>query len=249
MKALTLPEKSIYAGNLILVNGQYPYHAEIAKYFLAPVNASSRTEVLLERRASQRLSKLMNELDGWAQISAVSGWRSTREQQDIYEQSLKENGTVFTERFVAKPDHSEHQTGLAIDLGPKKPDIDFIRPDFPYSGICQTFRERAVQYGFIERYPKDKETITGIAQEPWHFRYVGMPHAEIMTKMGEYHAFLKQYPYGKKCFEYRNGHQNIAISYLQAAAGRDTEFEIGADLSYLVSGNNVDGFVLTEWRI
>jgi D-alanyl-D-alanine dipeptidase/carboxypeptidase len=182
----------------------------------------------------------------------VSGWRSKQKQQEIYDQSLLENGAAFTEQFVARPDHSEHQTGLAIDLGLNKLEIDFIRPDFPYFGICQTFREKAVAYGFIERYPKGKEDVTGIAQEPWHFRYVGAPHAAIITELGltleEYHVFLKQYPYGKKCFPYRIGNQSITVSYLEATTGADTKLEIDSDIPYSVSGNNADGFVLTEWR-
>jgi len=251
MKTLVIPEKSVHAGNLILVNSQYPYHAGNAECPLAPVG-DDNSNVMLERRASVLLSKLMNDIDGWTRISAVSGWRSEREQRNIYDQSLWENGAAFTQQFVAKPDHSEHQTGLAIDLGLTKADIDFIRPDFPYSGICQFFREKAITYGFIERYPKGKEAVTGIAQEPWHFRYVGAPHAAIMAELGltleEYHAFLKQYPYGKKCFESRNGNQNVAISYVAAASGTDTKLEIDADIPYSISGNNADGFVLTEWR-
>lgn len=251
MKTLTIPEKSVHTGNLILVNGQYPYRFEFAKCAFVPVNTDIN-KILLERRTTALLSKLMNDIDGWTQISAVSGWRSKREQQEIYDQSLRENGAAFTAQFVAKPDHSEHQTGFAIDLGLKKPEMDFIRPDFPYAGVCQIFREKAVTYGFIERYPKGKETVTGIAQEPWHFRYVGAPHAAIMTELGlaleEYHAFLKQYPYGKKCLEYRNGNQTIEVSYVEAAAGADTRVEIDTDTPYLVSGNNIDGFVLAEWR-
>lgn len=250
MKTLVIPERAVYAGNLILVNGQYPYRAGIAEDSLVPVNSDS-DKVLLERRASTLLSRLMNDIGGWTRISAVSGWRSRREQQSIYDQSLRENGADFTERFVARPDHSEHQTGLAIDLGLKKPEIDFIRPDFLYSGICQTFREKAMTYGFIERYPRGKETVTGIAQEPWHFRYVGAPHAAIMMEMGltleEYHAFLKGYSHGKRHFDYRNGRQSMKVSYVEAAAGKDTELEIDADIPYLVSGNNADGFILTEW--
>ena len=114
-----------------------------------------------------------------------------------YLQSLLENGEEFTNKFVARPGHSEHQTGLAIDLGLKQPDIDFLRPNFPYEGICQTFRELAADYGFIERYPVGKEAITGIAHEPWHFRYVGVPHAKIMVDhnwtLEEYHLHLSPF--------------------------------------------------------
>ncbi len=249
MKMRVIPKKSVHAGNLVLVNGQYPYCSENVEPSLVPVHSDSM--VLLESRAAVLLSKLMSSIEGWTQICAVSGWRSRGEQQEIYDQSLRDNGTAFTEQFVARPDHSEHQTGLAIDLGIRKPEMDFIRPDFPYTGICQTFRKKAVAYGFIERYPNGKEAVTGIGHEPWHFRYVGAPHAEIMTELGltleEYHAFLTQYPHEEKRFLYRTGNQNIEVSYVKAEAGTDTESEIEAGIPYSVSGNNADGFVLTEW--
>lgn len=76
-------------------------------------------------------------------IVPVSGYRSLNEQMDIYNDSLKDNGEDFTRKYVALPKHSEHQTGLAIDLGLNKEKIDFIRPDFPYDGICGTFRRFA----------------------------------------------------------------------------------------------------------
>ena len=250
MKVLAMPQKSVHAGNLILVNDQYPYCSGNVESSLVPVHSNSK--VLMERRAAVLLSKLMSSIEGWEEISAVSGWRSMGEQQKIYDQSLRDSGVAFTEKFVARPNHSEHQTGLAIDLGLRKQEIDFIRPDFPYSGICQTFREKAVAYGFIERYPKGKEAITGIAHEPWHFRYIGTPHAAIMMELDltleEYHTFLNQYPHGENCFLYRAGNQNIAVSYIKTAAGADTEFEIEDNNPYSVSGNNADGVVLTEWR-
>lgn len=192
MKTISIPQLSIHSGNLILVNQLHPCREEDIKHTLVAACQES-SGVLMEKRAVSRLSRLMEHIDGWAQITAVSGWRSKEEQRFIYSQALKENGTEFTRQFVALPGHSEHQTGLAIDLGLKQPDIDFIRPAFPYSGICQTFRNKAPLFGFIERYPAGKEAITGIAHEPWHFRYVGLPHSIIMTKLGytleEYIAF------------------------------------------------------------
>lgn len=152
-------------------------------------------EILYERTAAGALKNLIHEIGGAGQIVPVSAWRSMAEQQKIWDDSLAENGLEFTQNYVAVPGHSEHQTGLAIDLALNKPEIDFIRPDFPYEGICQTFRQRAAAHGFVERYQEGKQAITGIEHEPWHFRYVGTPHAEIMTQMGmaleEYLAFLK----------------------------------------------------------
>lgn len=246
-----MSQSSVYAGNLILVNQQHSYHEKGTERTLMPVCEESN-EVLMERSAVALLSKLMDDIHGWSQIAAVSGWRSMQEQQDIFKQSLQENGVEFTKKFVATPGHSEHQTGLAIDLGLGRADIDFIRPDFPYSGICQTFREKAASFGFVERYPAGKENVTGIAHEPWHFRYVGIPHAAIMAEQGltleEYIAFLKQFSHGIKSYEYQKDGLNMAVSYLAAVKGANTQFDINTEAPYSVSGDNVNGFIITEWR-
>jgi len=165
--------------SLILVNSQHAYSPD-TQQDLIPVH-ENYPNILLEREAVHALSRIMEQLDGWRFIVPVSGWRSMEEQQTIYDESLRDHGLEFTKKFVAMPGHSEHQTGLAIDLGLLQPEIDFIHPAFPYEGICQKFRELAPAYGFVERYPKGKEHITGIAHEPWHFRYVNTPHSEIMT--------------------------------------------------------------------
>lgn len=249
MKTVTLKNDAIHIGNLILVNANYPYLDNTAKRTLLSINADSKN-VLLNSDAAKSLSCIMNKLNGWGQIAAVSGWRSMQEQTEIYSDSLKDNGRTFTEKFVALPGHSEHQTGLAIDLALKQEHIDFICPDFPYTGICQTFRRNAISNGFVERYPKNKENITGIAHEPWHFRYVGVPHAEIMAKNGfvleEYISFLKNYPHGKTHYFHKTKDKCTAVSYLEADQTADTQLEIDESAPYSVSGNNIDGFIITE---
>ena len=248
---IELHRKNIHTGNLILVNADYPYNEQVNETDLVNVDKSA-CDVLLERRAVTLLSKLMEEINGWGQISAVSGWRSMQEQENIYAQSLKENGSEFTQKYVALPGHSEHQTGLAIDLALTSDNIDFIRPDFPYTGICQTFRELSSQYGFIERYPQKKESITGIAHEPWHFRYIGVPHAEIMKKndlcMEEYIPFIKQFAYGEQIYNFTVAQKNFSVSYLPASEAEVVCIEIAEDVPYTISGNNIDGYIITEWR-
>ena len=248
---IELHRKNIYTGNLILVNADYPYNEQVNETDLVNVDKSA-CDVLLERRAVTLLSKLMEEINGWGQISAVSGWRSMQEQENIYAQSLKENGSEFTQKYVALPGHSEHQTGLAIDLALTSDNIDFIRPDFPYTGICQTFRELSSQYGFIERYPQKKESITGIAHEPWHFRYIGVPHAEIMKKndlcMEEYIPFIKHFAYGEQKYNFTVAQKNFSVSYLPASEAEVVCIEIAEDVPYTISGNNIDGYIITEWR-
>lgn len=251
MKAISLQPNLIHAGNLILVNAKYPYHENIVHQTLSPVSAQT-SEILLDDHVVKLLSDIMNQMNGWNQIVPVSGWRSMKEQIEIYEGSLRENGRAFTEKYVALPNHSEHQTGLAIDLALKQESIDFIRPDFPYTGICQAFRQKSVSYGFIERYPLDKEAITGIAQEPWHFRYVGVPHAEIMAKhdfvLEEYISFLRAYPYEIQPYIHESAGMRIAISYLEANKTSNTILEIDDKTPYSISGNNIDGFIITQWR-
>ena len=247
MKTVVLSKKEVYSGNLIIVNAAHPYHGEASDIRLSPVRAEA-PDILLEEHVLLRLSGLMAEINGWEEIVPVSGWRSFREQQNIFETSLQKDGEEFTRKFVALPGCSEHQTGLAIDLALKKEKVDFICPDFPYEGICQKFRERAAAYGFIERYQEEKKRLTGIAKEPWHFRYVGCPHAQIMKEQGmcleEYGAFLKQFPYGERYYRRRAGGKEVRISYLAAERDFCTGEREDYDLCE-VSGDNEGGFIIT----
>lgn len=234
----------IYSGSLILVNAEHPLR-DGRRPPLAP--AAPGSAVLLETRASAMLTGALERLGAVGEIVPVSGWRSRAEQQQIWDGSMAENGEDFTRKYVAIPGCSEHQTGLAIDLALRSDSIDFIRPDFPYDGVCGRFRAIAADYGFIERYPAGKEKITGIAAEPWHFRYVGRPHARLMRDMGltleEYVELLRGYPYPGR---------------LLSAAGGGYDAFVGFSRSYTpqehrapcqVSGNNVDGYILTLWRL
>lgn len=257
MKTIILKQEEIYTGDLILVNRAYKYHEQLPDLSVIsdeksnnpPQNTGQR--ILFERSAGILLNQLMMEIGGWNHIVPVSGWRSLKEQQEIWNNSLAENGPEFTKKYVAVPGHSEHQTGLAIDLGLRQPDIDFIRPSFPYEGICQTFRKKAISYGFTERYPADKESVTGIGHEPWHFRYVGIPHAEIMVKNGfvleEYIAYLRDFCYGRKEYRFQTDSGEAMISYVKSE-GMITELEIDDRHPYTISGNNADGFIITQWR-
>lgn len=247
MKDIYLTPEAVHSGNLILVNARHAYREPVDGPRLAPVPNGGN--VLLSRPAMVLLANLMDALQGWSRITPVSGWRSAREQQSLWDGSMADNGAAFTRKYVAVPGHSEHQTGLAIDLGLTQPHIDFIRPEFPYEGICQTFRERCALFGFVERYPRDKEKITGIAHEPWHFRYVGVPHADIMRQknltLEEYVDFLRDYPFDGPGYFYRRGGTNIRVSYVPARCGG---ISLDSRAPHSISGNNVDGFIITEWR-
>lgn len=235
---------SIQTGLLVLVNAAHPI-PDRRPGAMAPALPGS--EVLMDARAAAMLTGLVSRLGAAGQIVAVSGWRSEREQRAIWDGSMLENGADFTRKYVAAPGCSEHQTGLAIDLALNSGSIDFIRPEFPYDGVCGRFRELAADYGFIERYKARKEHVTGIAAEPWHFRYVGRPHARLMCELGlcleEYVELLRSYPYPDRLLESREEHYEARVGFTGSA-----EALSAADAPCQLSGNNVDGYICTLWR-
>ena len=180
---------------LVLINRDHPLFRPVSPSCLEPISGRY-PDILMERTAAAALRRLLADIGAGDQIVPVSGWRSLEEQQKIWTDTIADKGIDFTRKYVAVPGCSEHESGLAIDLAAAAPDIDFICPDFPRSGICQKFREKAPSYGFIQRYPREKEAVTGISEEPWHFRYVGMPHSRIITERGlaleEYIRLLDQ---------------------------------------------------------
>lgn len=242
MRQVTLTRDRIHAGPLILVNPAHPLQGEVPDL----VAAHERwPEILLERRAARLLGACIQAIGGEAAIVPVSGWRSQREQQTIWDETWEKEGEAFTRRYVALPGCSEHQTGLAIDLGKAAPEIDFIRPDFPMDGLCGAFRRCAARYGFIQRYRREKEALTGIAEEPWHFRYVGAPHAALLEENGlcleEYRDFIAQGP--RLCR--LEGGRTAYVSYVPCL-GQTVELTLPEGCCQ-ISGDNQEGFFLTVW--
>ncbi|HWT75036.1 MAG TPA: D-alanyl-D-alanine carboxypeptidase family protein [Mobilitalea sp.] len=251
MKTITFHKNDIHKGSLILINKLYPLVCKEIGRNISMIPAYLQSpEILLEVKTAAVLTHLIGLLRCQEDILPVSGYRSYEEQQRIYTDSLVRNGREFTEKYVALPDQSEHQTGLAIDLALKQDNIDFIRPEFPYEGICNIFRERAPFHGFVERYQRGKEEVTGIAHEPWHFRYVGYPHSVIMTEnnlvLEEYMEIVKSYPYDGEHLITNMNQQTIEIFYVNASSTL-TEIELPDDSIYQISGNNMDGFIVTLW--
>jgi D-alanyl-D-alanine dipeptidase/carboxypeptidase len=251
MKTLRFHFADISKGHLILVNSSHSLKSDAPENQLVPVSPDF-LHILLEQQAAKMLVEVMAFLGCEREIVPVSGYRTMREQQEIYANSLWENGEDFTKQYVAIPGCSEHQTGLAIDLSENGDAIDFIRSDFPYTGICGRFRELSVQYGFIERYPAGREQITRIAHEPWHFRYVGYPHSEAMKEkaftLEEYTDYLKQFPYGNRHLYFKSHWRDFEIFYTPVQENKDAIAEIPDDIPYQASGNNEDGVVITLWK-
>lgn len=96
----------------------------------------------------------------------ASGFRSYDTQSSIYNRYVRQDGKANADRYSARPGHSEHQTGLAFDL-------NSITQSFANTAEGRWVAANCYKYGFILRYPKEKEAITGYMYEPWHLRYLG----------------------------------------------------------------------------
>jgi len=111
-------------------------------------------------------------------IRAVSAYRSYNYQTNLYNNYVKTDGVKNADQYSARPGFSEHQTGLAIDVDNKSTDFNNFEKTKEFSWM----QENAYKYGFILRYPKNKENITGYIYEPWHYRYVGIEIATFIHK-------------------------------------------------------------------
>ncbi|NDL67196.1 M15 family metallopeptidase [Anaerotalea alkaliphila] len=116
-------------------------------------------------------------------LAGVSGYRSFSRQKAIYEAKVAAVGQEAADKVSARPGHSEHQTGLAIDMSCASIgySLSYSLGELP-EGIWMA--ENAHRFGFIIRYPKDKTLITGYNYEPWHLRYVGIPLATELHSQG-----------------------------------------------------------------
>lgn len=171
--------------SLILVNEKYPL----------PENFVAKTESLdngmqFDTRAIQNLKMMIEEGNRQGlSLMICSAYRSVERQKELFEQEVQdykeqgysdEEAAAKAKKMVAVPGASEHNLGLAADIcADYHQTLDEAFGETP-EGVW--LREHAADYGFILRYPKEKEAITGISYEPWHFRYVGKNHAKEMMK-------------------------------------------------------------------
>src|SRR5574344_433342 len=115
-----------------------------------------------------------------------SAYRSYNVQSNIYNRSVSQYGVSVSDKTSARPGNSEHQTGLALD-------VNMISDTFETTDAFKWLTSNAYKYGFILRYPKGKDKITGYSYEPWHYRYVGEDIAKQIKDEGitfdEYYAY------------------------------------------------------------
>lgn len=115
-------------------------------------------------------------------LRVISGYRSYDYQSSLYNAYVKKDGQAAADTYSARPGHSEHQTGLAVDLGGSHGcSLEVCFGKTP-EGIWLS--DNAATFGFIIRYLQSNQSVTGYQAEPWHLRFVGTPLAKEMQKQG-----------------------------------------------------------------
>lgn len=128
--------------------------------------------------ASAQLNVMFNEASREGiRLFVKSGYRSYIDQKIVYNGYVKRDGQQAADTYSARPGHSEHQTGLAFDL-------NSLSVSFENTPEGKWLAENCYKYGFIIRYPKGKEHITGYMYEPWHVRYLGIEKAKEVYESG-----------------------------------------------------------------
>lgn len=171
------------------------------KHRLPSAYAPSLTSVAggqMRPEAASALQNLMNDASSeGASMVIVSSYRSYQTQVSTYQYWVDTQGQAQADRESARPGHSEHQTGLAVDLG--NPDGSCrLLACFGDGAAGQWLATNAHKYGFIIRYPNGKEAQTGYIYEPWHLRYLGVETATAVKNSGQ---TLDQY-YGVEAGSY-----------------------------------------------
>ncbi|WP_346962499.1 M15 family metallopeptidase [Clostridium sp.] len=135
----------------------------------------------LEAVAARALENLFQAAkDEGIDLLGVSGYRDYNYQKKLYDNAIMSSGKEYANKYTAKPGDSEHQTGLAMDI--LSEDYQVLDDGFNNTDASRWIEKNCSKYGFIIRYPKGKENITGYNYEPWHLRYVGKKAAEEIMK-------------------------------------------------------------------
>jgi len=253
---ITMQHDYVKEGLLILVNNSNLYEfteldemVTISNYKNSFYKVSNNLQKL-NAAVMEPLNRMMEDFNksaGDSDIMVASGYRSYDDQVSIYDNKVLNDGGNSAQ-WVAIPGGSEHHTGYAMDLGLYT--SDGVSYDFTGEGIYSFILENAYKYGFILRYPENKIDITGIYYEPWHFRYVGHPHAYFMYKndmcLEEYIEYLNTFPFNKNHLYVSDfDGTEYEIYYMKAEEDGPTNVPVPKNREYEISGNNVDGFIVT----
>lgn len=179
-------ESNVNDNNLILVNKFYHLSNDYVPSDLVSISGkyNKGKNNLIRKEAYEAFVKMVDAalLDNII-IYNMSAYRSYEYQNNLYNNYSKLGNP---DNYSARPGYSEHQTGLCLD-------VNKVDDSFDNTNESNWLKNNAYKYGFILRFPKDKEDITGYKYEPWHYRYVGLKASKIIHKenitLEEYYAY------------------------------------------------------------
>ncbi len=181
--------------------------------------------------------------------------RTFDQQKAIYDDYLVRYGAEEGAMLAAQPGYSEHHAGYAFDMNVYTEDgISYsLASAKDVNPIYGWIYDNAARYGFVQRYPENKTSVTGITNEPWHFRYVGTGHAAYMAENGltleEYIALLYKHPYDKEHLTFSYDGVAYEVFFVPFTSDAEAvEISLPVDCTYTVSGNNWDGVIITITR-
>ncbi len=193
-------EEMNLGGTLFLVNRDFVLASDYKPDDLVkPDVRLTYPDITMRKEAAEALENMFAAAreEGGYTLIGVSGFRSYGQQAAIYERKIKNAGIRQATLLVAPPGASEHQLGLAMDLG--TPQNQKLNEAFGDTEAGAWVRENCHRFGFIIRYKDEWTDITGYADEPWHVRYVGVEHARRIYDMNiplEYYVdILRQVQY------------------------------------------------------
>lgn len=176
---------------LILVNKYYALNKDYEPDNMVKIEAKYGVQQYLQKEAYDAFKKMADDAkkEGLT-LYITSPYRSYQTQNKLYNNYSAKDGKELADTYSARPGYSEHQTGLAADIvsGPGK-----SLASFENTKEFKWIKSHAHLYGFILRYPKGKEKLTGYQYEPWHYRYLGVDTASKIYSSGltyeEYYAY------------------------------------------------------------
>lgn len=245
----------MYAGDMILVNKQYPCHhdgeetvslmgVKTDSYMVTDYNVSLNESII--ENLNQWLDDFRDNY-GESDVMIACGYRSRSNQEEIFNNEVDDVGEEEAVKWVAKPGYSEHQTGYVIDFTLYDSE-EYGSIKYDGTGTYEWINENCYKYGFILRYPLGKEEITGYSYEPWHFRYVGYPAAYYIMQnnltLEEYIELVKKHDINAPLLIDAGGEDKWYCYYIPASDGQ-TQLTVPKYGNYKISGDNFSGFIIT----
>ena len=244
---VSVSNEDVHAGDLILVNTDTAYVEENPTEIVSIYDHKtdnyhvSGTETSLRQPALDALNQMLDAFyvaTGHQDMIVISGYRTTQQQQELYDADLAETGGQTSTR-VALPGHSEHESGYALDFSLY---TDGVQYDYDGTGEYAWINENCAHYGYVLRYAEDKQETTGIQAEPWHYRYM----MENNVCLEEYLTLLKNYTADEPLSITNWDGEIYQVYYVAADTSTDSTYVmVPPDAKYTISGNNSDGFIVT----